>query len=45
MPSSPETYRVIVVPNDDGMGGTHVRERNSTNTASVPLAVDCTLIG
>ncbi|MBL8682609.1 MAG: VCBS repeat-containing protein [Myxococcales bacterium] len=45
MPSSPGTFRVIVVPNDDGMGGTHVRECNSTNNASVPLAVDCTLIG
>ncbi len=45
MPPMPGVFRVVVVANDDGMGGMHVRECNTSNNASEPLAVDCTLIG
>ncbi|MDP3274513.1 MAG: FG-GAP-like repeat-containing protein [Deltaproteobacteria bacterium] len=45
MPAMPGRFEVIVVPNDNGMGARPFRECNTDNNASVPLTIDCTLIG
>ncbi len=45
MPPAPGLFEVIAVVNDDGMGARSLRECNSDNNTSAPLAVDCTIIG
>jgi hypothetical protein len=45
MPAMPGVFTIHAVPNDDGMGMRPFRECNTDNNRSLPITVDCTLIG